>query len=111
MGIGAALAAGCNIGGFYNAIGMFSMGGYAMMIGLGAGAFLGLKVLIWELSNIPQKAAGAPKPLNLQKKLWMDWSKLSPYLGGMILALVVAAFYIYSFGGQPKVGGCYSLGP
>ncbi|MFO8033349.1 MAG: YeeE/YedE thiosulfate transporter family protein [Desulfohalobiaceae bacterium] len=110
MGIGAALAAGCNIGGFYNAIGMFSMGGYAMMIGLGAGAFLGLKILIWELSNIPQKAAGAPKPQNLQKKPWIDWGKVAPYMGGMILVLIVAAFYVYSYLGHTLVGGLLFFG-
>ena len=49
MGIGAALAFGCNIGGFFSAISALSMAGVAMMFGLGIGAFVGLKLLVWEI--------------------------------------------------------------
>ena len=49
MGIGAALAFGCNIGGFFSAISALSMAGVAMMFGLGIGAFIGLKMLVWEI--------------------------------------------------------------
>ena len=52
MGIGAALAAGCNVGGFYNATAMFSLGGYAMLPGLILGGYLGVRFLRWELYNI-----------------------------------------------------------
>lgn len=110
MGIGAALAAGCNIGGFYNAIGMFSMGGYAMMVGLGLGAFLGLKFLIWELNNIPQQAARPPKVQDLQKEPFINWGKVSPYIGGAILIMVIATFYMYSAGGNTQIGGLLFFG-
>ena len=52
MGIGAALAFGCNIGGFFSAISALSMAGVAMMFGLGIGAFVGLKMLVWEIEYL-----------------------------------------------------------
>lgn len=110
MGFGAALAAGCNIGGFYNAIGMFSMGGYAMMIGLGVGAYLGLRFLIWEISNIPQQAAKPPKAQDLKKKPFINWGRVSPFIGGAILITVIAMFYNFSAQGHTQVGGLLFFG-
>ncbi|WP_028574669.1 YeeE/YedE thiosulfate transporter family protein [Desulfonatronovibrio hydrogenovorans] len=110
MGIGAALAAGCNIGGFYNAIGMFSMGGYAMMIGLGIGAYIGLRFLIWELEKFPQQAAGPPKIKKPQAKPMINWGQVSPFAGGAVLLMVVAAFYLYSAQGHTQLGGLFFFG-
>lgn len=110
MGTGAALAAGCNIGGFYNAVAMFSMGGYAMMIGLGAGAYLGLRFLLWELNNFPQQAAGPPPTQDLKKEPLVNWSRLSPFIGGAILIMILAAFYIFSAQGHTQIGGLLFFG-
>lgn len=52
MGLGATFAGGCNVGGFYNAIGNLSAHGFAMMVGLIIGAILGLKYIYWEMENI-----------------------------------------------------------
>ncbi|MFV0435832.1 MAG: YeeE/YedE thiosulfate transporter family protein [Desulfopila sp.] len=52
MGIGAALAGGCNVGGFYNAIGNLAANGFAMMLGLIFGVILGLKLLYLEMEHI-----------------------------------------------------------
>src|SRR5207244_1246213 len=43
MGVGAMLAFGCNIGGFFSAVSALSLSGFGMMLGLGLGAFLGLR--------------------------------------------------------------------
>ncbi len=59
MGVGAALAGGCNVGGFYNAIGNLSAHGFAMMLGLVLGAVAGLKALYWEMENVSWGAGGA----------------------------------------------------
>ncbi|MDH4320833.1 MAG: YeeE/YedE thiosulfate transporter family protein [Desulfobulbaceae bacterium] len=59
MGIGAALAGGCNVGGFYNAIGNLSAHGFAMMFGLIIGAIIGLKYIYWEMENISWGSGGA----------------------------------------------------
>lgn len=52
MGIGATLAGGCNVGGFYNAIGNLGASGFAMMLGLVFGVILGLKLLYLEMEHI-----------------------------------------------------------
>lgn len=61
MGIGAALAGGCNVGGFYNAIDNFSASGFAMMFGLVFGVVLGLKLLYLEMEHITW-GEGGQKP-------------------------------------------------
>lgn len=58
LGIGAMLALGCNIGGFVSAISALSLSGLGMMLGLGAGAFLGLRYLVWEVAHRPGWSTG-----------------------------------------------------
>ncbi|MBU0729006.1 MAG: YeeE/YedE family protein [Proteobacteria bacterium] len=106
MGTGAALAGGCNVGGFYTAIGMFSMGGYAMMIGLGVGANLGLRVLLWEMDHLPVK----PSPPKPPKTPPMDWSKIQPYLGGLLMIGIIGAFYFYDALDKTQLGGLLFFG-
>ena len=110
MGIGAAFASGCNIGGFYNAIGMFSMGGYAMMIGLGIGAYLGLRFLILEMTRMPQLAGASAGLEGKSGKPLIDWARVGPYAGGMLLLGIVLAFYLYSQLGLTEVGGLLFFG-
>lgn len=59
MGVGAALAGGCNVGGFYNAIGNLSAHGFAMWLGLIIGAIVGLKYIYWEMEHITWGSGGA----------------------------------------------------
>ena len=108
MGTGAALASGCNVGGFYTAVGIFSFGGYAMMVGLGIGAYLGLRYLLWEMEHLPQKAA--VKPVAAQVKAGWDWSKAHPYFGALILVAIMGAFYAYAALGQAQIGGLLIFG-
>ena len=110
MGAGAALAGGCNVGGFYTAVGVFSMGGYAMMIGLGAGAFLGLKYLLWEMENFPPKITPRPAQTAGEKKPKINWHKVQPVLGGSFLAMGIGLFYLYSFLDMTQVGGLLFFG-
>ena len=68
MGIGATLAGGCNVGGFYNAIGNLGANGFSMMLGLIFGVVLGLKLLYLEMEHISWGDGGAktidfPRPL------------------------------------------------
>ncbi|MGH7388164.1 MAG: YeeE/YedE thiosulfate transporter family protein [Candidatus Rokuibacteriota bacterium] len=58
LGAGAMLALGCNIGGFFSATSALSLAGLAMMVGLAAGAFLGLRYLLWETARRPQWSSG-----------------------------------------------------
>lgn len=59
MGVGATLAGGCNVGGFYCAIGNLSASGFAMWVGLILGAVAGLKYLYWEMEHISWGSGGA----------------------------------------------------
>ncbi|MBU4002807.1 MAG: YeeE/YedE family protein, partial [Proteobacteria bacterium] len=109
MGAGAALAGGCNVGGFYTAIGIFSMGGYAMMIGLGAGAWLGLRYLLWEMAKFPPKMTTEERS-SKRVPSRIDWAKIQPYLGGGILFMAVSIFYLYSFLDKTQMGGLLFFG-
>jgi len=61
MGAGAILAFGCNVGGFFSAVSALSLSGFGMMLGLGLGAFLGLRYLLWEMERRPQWSSGAAR--------------------------------------------------
>lgn len=67
MGIGAFLGFGCTVGAFLVGFGALSASGLTMMVGLGIGTYVGLRLYMWLLS----KGWGAPGraievPLNLQ---------------------------------------------
>jgi len=59
MGVGAALAGGCNIGGMYNAIGNLAANGFTMWAGLVIGVVIGLKWIYWEMEHISWGSGGA----------------------------------------------------
>ena len=87
MGLGAAMAGGCNVGGFYSAVSALSLGGLVMMLGLILGAILGLRYLYWELEHLPQGTAGG----SAETEGGMNWKKYSPWLGALVL---LAAFFV-----------------
>ena len=51
LGVGAAIARGCNIGGFFSGTSAFAMNGLAMGLGLAVGAFIGTRYLVWEMEH------------------------------------------------------------
>ena len=59
MGVGSALAGGCNVGGMYNAIGNLAANGFAMWLGIVIGAIIGLKYIYWEMEHISWGSGGA----------------------------------------------------
>jgi len=83
MGIGAALAGGCTTGGFFTPLLFSSPAGWAMWAGLLAGAFIGLKALLWSMENITwgtkAPARGPESPIR----------RFFPLFGIGVLALVV----------------------
>ncbi|MET1127902.1 MAG: YeeE/YedE thiosulfate transporter family protein [Thermoproteota archaeon] len=56
MALGVVLAFGCNWGGFFSAITALSLHGYAMMVGLIFGGYLGLKYVNWRSARLFEKA-------------------------------------------------------
>lgn len=88
MGIGASLAGGCNVGGFYNALGNLAANGFSMMVGLIFGVILGLKLLYLEMEHITWGSGGS--------KTFSPAPNVIKILGAVgILALVIGS-YIYS---------------
>ena len=101
MGVGSMLAFGCNVGGFFSAISALSLAGFGMMLGLGLGAFLGLRYLLWEVEHRPawsrsrgRAAADAPA----------RGAAGQPRIGALLLAALVAAPFVYTALGYPRQG-------
>lgn len=88
MGIGATLAGGCNVGGFYNAIGNLAANGFAMMLGLVPGVILGLKLLYLEMEHISWGDGGS-KTISLT-------STVSYVLGIVAIVAIIVASYVYA---------------
>jgi hypothetical protein len=92
MGIGAAMAFGCNIGGFFSSISALSMAGIAMMVGLIAGAYLGLRLLILEVNYIDWPSPYRPAPSRDKSSVWL---KVQPFVGGLVLVAGVGLAIVY----------------
>ena len=110
MGTGAALARGCNVGGFYSAIGQLSMGGLAMMVGLTAGAYIGFRYLVWEMTALwPRKPAHAISALSGKEKKF-DWARVHPIFGIAIIILILVVNQIYYHLHYTRIGGLIFFG-
>lgn len=79
MGIGAALAGGCTTGGFFNPVLHSSPAGWAMWVGLLAGAAGGFKALLWTMEHIDW--GGKPPPMIQVPASVMQWY---PWLGAAV---------------------------
>ncbi len=97
MGIGANLAMGCNIGGFFSSVSALSLSGFAMMLGLMVGAFLGIRYLLWETEKLPQrlqpKTASSEEAKKARSKLIQPIVGLIMLTGVIVLALTVDYAY------------------
>ncbi len=101
MGVGSMLAFGCNIGGFFSAISALSLAGFGMMLGLGVGAVLGLRYLLWELEHRPQWSRGRGRAVDSPRAGSGGRQSL---IGALLLAALVAAPFLYAAVGYPKQG-------
>jgi hypothetical protein len=98
MGVGATLAFGCNIGGFFSAVSALSLAGFAMMLGLGLGAFLGLRYLLWETEHRPGWSRGGARTWAAAGRA----TSRQPVVGVLLLAALLAAPFAYAAAGQPQ---------
>jgi uncharacterized protein len=101
MGVGAVLAFGCNIGGFFSATSALSLAGLAMMLGLGAGAILGLRYLIWETEHRPRWSSGAGRVYLAPSDAR---ASRQPWVGALLLVLLLATPAVYSRAGYVAQG-------
>ncbi len=108
MGIGAAMAGGCNVGGFYSAISALSFSGLAMMVGLIMGAYLGLRYLYWELEHLPSGSTGGGTEKKETKGF--SWLQIEPYLAAAIFLGAIVCAWIYSTEAYTQVGGLLLCG-
>jgi hypothetical protein len=100
LGIGAMLALGCNIGGFLSATSALSLSGLLMMLGLGAGAWLGLRYLLWEMEHRPGWSAGASR---LYLAPSAEGSR-QPWAGLVVLLAILALPFAYGQAGHGARG-------
>ena len=101
MGVGAILAFGCNIGGFFSAVSALSLSGFGMMLGLGLGAFLGLRYLVWELERRPRWSSGRARVYGAPAA---GVSSRQPWLGLALAAVLLAAPFVYARSGYHTQG-------
>lgn len=106
MGIGAAMSGGCNVGGFFSAVSALSASGLAMMVGLIGGAYLGLRYLYWEMEHLPSGTAAR----SAVKKEGVDWLKIEPYLGAVVVLAAIITAWIYNKEAYTRVGGLLLCG-
>ncbi len=109
MGVGSALAFGCNIGGFFSATAALSLAGRVMMAGLMAGVVVGLKLLVWEVSYI-SLPAWAERLSPAKNKPSSDWGRYQPWWGLAVVALGFALALLYDSKEYPIRGGFLLFG-
>src|SRR5256886_16379592 len=107
MGVGAVRAFGCNIGGFFSATSALSLAGLAMMLGLGAGAILGLRYLVWETEHRPRWSSGAGRVYLAPSDAR---ASRQPWVGALLLVLLLATPAVYSRAGYVAQGGFLLFG-
>jgi uncharacterized membrane protein YedE/YeeE len=108
MGTGAAMAGGCNVGGFYTAVSAMGLGGIAMMVGLVIGAYVGLRSLYWELEHLPSGAVG--RAGDAPKEKGFDWLQIEPYIGAAVILFAFLAAWLYSRDAYTHLGGLLLCG-
>jgi len=105
MGIGSAMAGGCNVGGFYIATSALSFGGLAMMAGLIMGAYLGLRYLYWEMMHLPSNP-----PKGGTGKKGISLVGIEPYIGALVFIGAILAAWFYAREAYARVGGLLLCG-
>jgi len=84
MGVGAVLGMGCTVGAFLSGYSALSLGGVVMLFSLMIGAYLGLRILMWDLqheSPAEHGVAAAPS---------QRWYRMQPYVGAALLVALLA---------------------
>ncbi len=107
MGAGAVLAFGCNIGGFFSALSALSLSGLAMMLGLGIGAYLGLRYILWEMERWPALSSGRSFTWGGARAGRLG---AQPVLGALLLAALLLLPFAYNAFGYTPQGGFLLFG-
>jgi uncharacterized membrane protein YedE/YeeE len=100
LGVGAMLALGCNIGGFFSAVSALSLSGFGMMVGLFVGAIVGLRYLVWEVARHPAWSTGNGAVFLAPG----TGVSRQPWLGALVIVLLLAAPFAYAQAGHGPRG-------
>lgn len=99
MGVGAILAFGCNIGGFFSALSALSLSGFGMMAGLLVGGFGASRVIIRERARqIEEGQVGFVSPCEAPPRARADGIQHSQPRAGLVVCLsvvLIAGGYLY----------------
>jgi uncharacterized membrane protein YedE/YeeE len=101
MGAGAILAFGCNIGGFFSAVSALSLAGFGMMVGLGLGAFLGLRYLLWEMARHPAWSAAGGRVWGRRAA---EGPGRQPLAGALVTVALLVTPFLYARTGYAAQG-------
>jgi uncharacterized membrane protein YedE/YeeE len=101
LGTGAVLALGCNIGGFFSAVSALSLSGLVMMLGLLAGAWLGLRYLLWEMEHRPGWSGGKARVFGAAPA---EGTSRQPVVGLVLMLLLLAVPFAYAGAGYGARG-------
>jgi uncharacterized membrane protein YedE/YeeE len=94
MGWGAMLSFGCNIGGFFSALSALSLSGLAMMLGLGAGAFMAARYLAREVRGMPLQDS-AQLQSSCDPPARTSASSVQPWIGLILFFSLTGVAYVY----------------
>jgi len=108
MGIGAAMAFGCNIGGFFSATSALSLAGLAMMAGLMIGVYIGLRLLILEVNHLD--FATSSGPAKTAESGILSKRNVQRTLGLLVLACGLLAALVYDGFDYPVRAGFLLFG-
>ena len=108
MGVGAAMAFGCNIGGFFSAVSALSLAGFAMMLGLIIGVYIGLRLLILEINYFDFAPATSGTSANAKPDSF--WRRNQPLFGWIVLFAVIGLALVYDGFEYPVRGGFLVFG-
>jgi hypothetical protein len=102
MGVGSALAGGCNVGGMYNALGNLAANGFSMWLGIVGGVIVGLWLIYKEMEYVSWGDNGA-WTVELPREL-------QTLLGVLTLTALIAGAHWYSgYDGKTRVNYVSSL--
>lgn len=100
LGAGAAIARGCNVGGFFSATSAFGLNGLTMAVGLAVGAFAGARYLVWETERGgPVTTAPAPTPAASGNPIAPRHIIPQPLFGLAVLVILLGAAITYGLSG------------
>jgi hypothetical protein len=97
MSVGVVLSRGCNWGGFFSAITALSLHGFAMLLGLFLGGYLGLRYTAWKISLVTKKIeVSYPDNHKQLKSLTNETLKLLVFTFEVAFIALVLTYYYTS---------------